>query len=497
MKRFLLFVALVILAVYGVSRWNGRRHAPETFTPVATAQVDLKNLQMLSALNREYTELVRAVVPSVVSVTTSRRVAVPQVVDPFEFFFGQRRGAPAPREQVRNSLGSGVIVSREGHILTNNHVVANVDEVRVWLSDGRDFPARVIGTDPATDIAVLKVDAPNIVALPLIPDSDQVGPGSIVFAIGNPFGLRETVTQGIISATGRQVSDETSNEFFQTDTAINPGNSGGPLVNVRGEVIGINSAIGNFSGSGTWQGVGFAIPANVARRAMESIIRTGRVVRGYLGVIIQDLTPELADQFGVPGQTGALVGNISPGSPAEKAGLKPGDIVTAFNGKPVKSIRDLFRDVSETAVNSRVEIRFLRDKKPQTVTATIAEQPAGFTAGGATPPGTIPQTPTPPPTPGTLPAGNPLAGIEVAPIPAERRAEFPPNTRGVMVTEVDPAAPAANSLQPGDVIEEIVRQPVENPADFARIARSLQTGQRAMLSICRGKMRAFVVVPSK
>ena len=495
MKRFLLFVALVILAVYGVSRWNGQRSMPETFTPVSTVQVDLKDSQVLTALNREYTELVQAVVPSVVSITTSRRVAVPQVVDPFEFFFGQRRGQSAPREQVRNSLGSGVIVSKEGHILTNNHVVASVDEIRVWLHDGRDFPAKVIGTDPVTDVAVLKIDAPGIRPLPL-GDSDSVKVGSVVFAIGNPFGLRETVTQGIISATGRQVSDENSNEFFQTDTAINPGNSGGPLVNVRGEIVGINSAIGNFSGSGTWQGVGFAIPANAARRAMESLVKTGHVVRGYLGVVIQDLTPELADQFGVPGQTGALVGTVTPGSPAEKAGLKPGDIVTAFNGKPIKDIRDLFRQVSGMPINSKVEIRFLRDKKPQTVTAEIAEQPAGFSAGAGTPPqGNAPQGPTPPS--GELPANNPLAGIDVTGIPADHRSEYPPNTRGVMVTEVDPGSPAAGSVQPGDVIEEIARQPVETPADFARIARTLQPGQRTMLSICHGKLRSFVVVPGR
>ena len=489
MKRFLIFVALVVLAVFGISRWNGQRRAPETFTPVSTAQIDLKDVQSLTALNREYTELVKAVVPSVVSITTIRRVSVPQVLDPLEYFFGQRRGQPVPRERVQNSLGSGVIVSKEGHILTNNHVVANMDEVKVWLHDGRDFPAKVIGTDPVTDIAVLKIDAPGIRPLPL-GDSDQVSVGSIVFAIGNPFGLRETVTQGIISATGRQVSDENSNEFFQTDTAINPGNSGGPLVNIRGEIIGINSAIGNFSGSGTWQGVGFAIPANAARHAMDSIVRTGRVVRGYLGVVIQDITPELAEQFGIPGQTGALIGSTTPGSPADKAGLKAGDVVTAFNGKPIKDIRDLFRQVSSTPLNSKVEIRFLRDKKPQTVTATIAEQPAGYSAG-AQPPSANP----PPAQPqGVLPQENPLAGIDVVAIPPDRRSSYPDNVRGVMVTGIEPGSSAENRLQPGDAIEEVARQPVESPADFARVARTIQPGQRVMLSVARGRLRSFVVL---
>jgi len=484
MKRFLLFVVVVSLAVYGVSRWNGHRRVPETFTPVATAQIDLKDVQVLEALDRESTRLVQAVVPSVVSVTTTRRIAAPQVIDPFDFFL--RR----PRERVQNSLGSGVIVSKEGHILTNNHVVANMDEVRVWLNDGRDFPAKVIGTDPATDIAVLKIDATGIRPLPL-GNSDDVRVGSVVFAIGNPFGLRESVTKGIISATGRVVSDESSNEFFQTDTTINPGNSGGPLINVRGEIVGINSAIGNFSGSGTWQGVGFAIPANSARMAMESIIKTGRVVRGYLGVVIQELTPELAAQFGISGQTGALVGSITPGSPADKAGLKAGDVVTAFNGKPIATIRDLFRQASSTPVNSKVEIRFLRDKKPQTVTATIAEQPANFSAG-AVPPG--PATPSPTP-PATLSQDNPLFGIETAPIPASRMPDFPANIHGVIVAGIDPASPASSSLQPGDVIEEIARQPVGAPADFDRIARSLPPGKPVMLSVARGKLRLFVVVP--
>ena len=490
MKRFLLFVAMVVLAVYGVSRWNGQRRTPETFTPVSTAQIDLKNVQGLESLNREYTELVKAVVPSVVSITTTRRIAVPQLLDPYDFFFGQRRGQPVPRERVQNSLGSGVIVSKEGHILTNNHVVANMDEVKVWLNDGRDFPAKVIGTDPVTDIAVLKIDAPGIRPLPL-GDSDKVDVGSLVFAIGNPFGLRETVTQGIISATGRQVSDENSNEFFQTDTAINPGNSGGPLVNIRGEIIGINSAIGNFSGSGTWQGVGFAIPANAARHALESIVRTGHVVRGYLGVVIQDLTPELAEQFGVPGQVGALIGSTTPGSPSDKAGLKAGDVITAFNGKPIKDVRELFRHVSSTPVGAKVEVRFLRDKKPQTVTATIAEQPAGYNMGSV--PGSNPPSPQPPPS-GALPPENPLAGIDVAAIPPDRRASYPDNVRGVMVTGVEPGSAADSRLQPGDVIEEIARQSVESTADFARIARSLQPGQRVMLSVARGKLRSFVVL---
>lgn len=486
MKRFLIFVIVVILALFAISHWNQQRRVPDTFTPATAPKIDLKDTQVLAALDAEYTNLVHAVVPSVVSVLTSRKVETPQMIDPFELFFG-RRFRRLPQEQIQNSLGSGVIVSKEGHILTNNHVVANMDEVNVQLADGRKFPAKVIGTDEQTDIAVLKIDATGITPL-VIGDSDNVKPGSIVFAIGNPFGLQETVTQGIISATGRQVSDESGNEFFQTDTAINPGNSGGPLVNLRGEIIGINSAIGNYSGSGTWQGVGFAIPSNVARRAMESIIKTGHVVRGYLGVIIQELTPELADQFGVPNQTGVLISGVTPGSPAQKAGLQKGDIVTAFNGKPVKSIRDLLRQVSSVPVGSQAEIQILRNKQEQKITATIQEMPANYGTSQA-----LPQQQQSPQQPGVS-EENPLAGVDVTEIPSGARSQLPENVKGVMVAQVDPNSPAASALQPGDVIEEIARQPVDSVADFSRIARSLPAGRRVMLSICRGKLRSFVLI---
>ncbi|MEI6560976.1 MAG: trypsin-like peptidase domain-containing protein [Verrucomicrobiota bacterium] len=381
MKRFLLFVILVALGLLGVSRWNQHRRAPESYTPANVAQLHLGETPALAALDAETTRLVQTVVPAVVSITTSRKVSAPQIVDPFEFFFGRRRGQPAPQQAIKNSLGSGVIVSREGHILTNFHVVANVDEVLVQLNDGRaPFPARLIGGDEATDIAVIKIDVKGLPCLPL-GDSDTVKVGQLVFAVGNPFGLQETVTKGIISATGR-VTDEYGIEYFQTEAVINPGNSGGPLINIRGEIIGINTAIGNYSGSGTWQGVGFAIPSNIVRRSLEGILKTGRVARGYLGVAIDPLTPELAEQFGLPGQTGGVVvRSITPGSPAQKAGLQPGDVLVAINGKPIQGARDLVRQIASAAVGSKVEIKVIRDKQEQTLTVTIEEQPAGFKIG--------------------------------------------------------------------------------------------------------------------
>ena len=496
MKRFLLFVMLVALVLLGISRWNQRRSAPSSFTPATTPELHLGNTPALAAIDAETSRLLEAVVPAVVSITTSRKVPAPQIIDPFEFFFGRRRAQPAPQESVKNSLGSGVIISKEGHILTNFHVVANVDEVLVQLNDGRaPFPARLVGGDEATDIAVIKIDAKNLRYLPL-GDSDSVKVGQLVFAIGNPFGLQETVTKGIISATGR-VTDEYGIEYFQTEAVINPGNSGGPLINIRGEIIGINTAIGNYSGSGTWQGVGFAIPSNIIRRSLEGILKTGRVARGYLGVSIDPLTPELAEQFGLPGQTGVLVRSITPGSPAQKGGLQPGDILVAINGKPIKGARDLVRQIASASVGSKVEIKTLRDKQEQIIPITIEEQPAGFKIG---PPPQQPQPtpqPQPPQQPGAVVPVNPLAGITVANIPQEHLPDYPDNVQGVWVTKVDPKAPAANVLQSGDVIEQINGQPVVSPGDFGKVAEALQPSRPVLLGIARGKVRSFVIIQSQ
>jgi len=484
MKRFILFVILVALTLLAISKWNQRRGTPETFTP-ATAP-NLGEMPVLAALDQETSRLLQTVIPSVVSITTSRKVQAPQIIDPFEYFFGRRRAVP--QEAVKNSLGSGVIVSKEGHILTNYHVVANVDEVLVQLNDGRaPFPARFIGGDEASDIAVIKIDARGLTPLPL-GDSDNVKVGQLVFAVGNPFGLQETVTKGIISATKR-VTDESNNEFFQTEAVINPGNSGGPLVNIHGEIIGINTAIGNYSGSGTWQGVGFAIPSNTARHALEAIIKTGRVVRGYLGVAIDPLTAELAEQLGLPGQIGVLVRSITPGSPAEKAGLAPGDILTAFNGKPIDSARGLVRQVAATPLGSKAEIKAIRNKKEQTFRVTIEEPPAGFQIGKS-----VPRTPALPP-PGSVQPGNPLSDISVTAIPQDQLANYPENVQGVFVSTVG-TAELVRFLQPGDVIEQLNGQPVSTPEEFRKAAAALKPGKIVILSLARGKIRSYVAIPA-
>jgi len=373
MRRFIVFVLVVAVCVFGLYRWTENRsldHLPEKFTPAAGPKLDYDDVHVLAAMEEEYTRLVQAVVPSVVSITATKRVEAPAVEDPFELFFGRRFRVPRKTEEMR-SLGSGVIVSKEGHIVTNQHVVADVDEVRIRMADGQEAPARIIGSDATTDIAVLKVTGIKVTPLAFA-DSDKVKVGQRVIAVGNPFGFDETVTQGIISAKGRSMEDSV-NDFFQTDAAINPGNSGGPLVDLRGEIIGINSSVYAGLGSGSRQGLGFAIPANTARRALEAIIKNGRVPHGYLGVMVP--SPELAARLGLPETDGAYVYNITPDSPADKAGIRKGDIVRSIGHHAVHGFSDLRSQIAGLETGSEVTIGIQRGSESVTVTAKIAEQP--------------------------------------------------------------------------------------------------------------------------
>jgi serine protease Do len=273
------------------------------------------------------------------------------------------------------SLGSGVIVSKEGHILTNHHVIAGMTEIRVQLTDGRNLAAALIGSDPATDIAVLRIDAPNIEPLAL-GESDGLRVGQQVFAIGNPYGLEETVTRGIVSAKGRHTASDSSIEYVQHDAAVNEGNSGGPLLNVRGEIVGINSAI--FSRTGGWQGISFAIPANSARRVLEGIVKRGRMVRSYLGVVMQEVSPALARNLGLPDLEGAIVTEVAPDSPAARAGLQPGDVIRTFNGKRVAGVQPLRQMIAGTEVGQEVQVGFLRAGTAAKVTAKLTEMPPEY-----------------------------------------------------------------------------------------------------------------------
>jgi serine protease Do len=374
-RRLLLLLVVGILVGYAWWRHEHRdvRRVAEKFTPLVSPKLSLDDVKVLAAIDAEYTRLVQSVVPSVVSITSSRTVTQLAPLTIEDLLTGRQRTQRAKS----TSLGSGVIVSKEGHILTNHHVIAGMTEVRVQLTDGRNLAAALIGSDPATDIAVLRIDAPGIEPLPL-GDSDVLRVGQQVFAVGNPYGLDESVTRGIVSAKGRQMSSDSAIEHIQHDAAVNQGNSGGPLLNVRGEIIGINSQI--FSRTGGWQGISFAIPSNTARRVLDGIIKRGRMVRSYLGVVMQEITPVLAKNFGLADAEGAIITEVAPDSPAARCGLLPGDVVRMVNGKRVKGMQQLRQIIASTEVGQELEIGFIRGGAEAKVKAKIVEMPAALSS---------------------------------------------------------------------------------------------------------------------
>ncbi|OLD88479.1 MAG: hypothetical protein AUG81_06380, partial [Verrucomicrobia bacterium 13_1_20CM_4_54_11] len=386
--KFLLFVLLVsagISLLYdyrlkhgGLNLPSGRK--PEKYTLASNPSVDPKQVPSLEALNRERRALVKSVIPSVVAVKTSKKVGIRREygLDPFEFFFQNRRQFRSPRDEtlVQNSLGSGVIVTNEGHIITNSHVVTDregnqVDQIEVQLSDGQTKKARLVGADSEVDLAVLKIDDPSAKPLKLA-DSDTVQPGDFVLAIGNPFGFEETVTDGIISSKGRPNRTDFFGDLIQTNAAINPGNSGGPLINLRGEVIGINTAIASTTGGS--QGIGFAIPSNTVRTALESLLKQGRIIRGYLGIQSRAIQP---DETSLD-TDGVTVAEVMPGSPAAQAGVQPGDVIRKFDGREVKNFTALRTFVAQTPLNKQVELDIVRAGKPVKMTTQIKEQPIDY-----------------------------------------------------------------------------------------------------------------------
>src|SRR5437016_3382799 len=446
--KFFAFVALLSLAIsalYDYRLKHGglstlQRTTPEKYTLASSPNVDPKQVASLEALNRERRALVSAVVPSVVAVKTTKKIAIERQnqLDPFGFFFRRPRGFQNPNDAalVQNSLGSGVIVTNEGHIITNNHVVDQVDEIEVQLSDGRTEKARLIGADDQVDLAVLKIDNSGVKPLKLA-DSDTVQAGDFVLAIGNPFGFDETVTDGIVSSKGRPNRADVFGDLIQTNAAINPGNSGGPLINLRGEVVGINTAI--ISRSGGSQGIGFAIPSNTVRTALESLLKKGRIIRGYLG--IQMRVPQAGQPALSPGEP-VVVDEIVPGSPAEEAHLQKGDVIKKLDGHEVKNFTDLRNLVSQADLNKKVELEIVRGGKPMTVATQIKEQPAGYLSGRATP-----QQPRPRQSPGEEErTGSVLGGIHVGELIPDlaRQLDLPRGIHGVVVTNVDPDSGVAD-----------------------------------------------------
>jgi serine protease Do len=498
--KFLLFVLLVsagISLLYdyrlkhgGLNLPSGRK--PEKYTLASNPSVDPKQVPSLEALNRERRALVKSVIPSVVAVKTSKKVGIRREygLDPFDFFFGGSRRSRNPRDEalVQNSLGSGVIVTNEGHIITNNHVVDQVDEIEVQLSDGRTTKARLVGADEQLDLAVLKIEVPGVQPLKLA-DSDTVQPGDSVLAIGNPFGLQETVTDGIISWKGQPNNTDFRGDLLQTNAAINPGNSGGPLINVRGEVVGINEQI--VSSSGGSQGIGFAIPSNTVRTALESVLKHGRIIRGYLGIVSRALQ---AGQQRATDNEGVVVEEVMPGSPAAQAQLRPGDIIRKFNGRDVKNMVALKNMVGQTELEKNVELEIMRNGKPLKVTTQIKEQPIDYQSARVSPK----RAPSQPQAPGPSndqETSRPLASIHVEELTPEtaRQLDLPANVQGVLVTGVDPDSGVAE-LQKGDVIEEINQQPVTSVVDYNKIAASLDPSQPQVLSVCRHRIRSFLVL---
>jgi serine protease Do len=503
--KFLLFVLLVsagISLLYdyrlkhgGLNLPSGRK--PEKYTLASNPSVDSKRVASLEALNRERRALVKSVIPSVVAVKTSKKIGVRREyqLDPFEFFFRNRPQFRSPRDEmlVQNSLGSGAIVTNEGHIITNSHVVTDregnsVDEIEVQLSDGQTKKARLVGSDSQVDLAVLKIDNPGVKPLKLA-DSDTVQPGDFVLAIGNPFGFEETVTDGIISSKGRPNRTDFFGDLIQTNAAINPGNSGGPLINLRGEVIGINTAIASTTGGS--QGVGFAIPSNTVRTALESLLKQGRIIRGYLGVQTRALQPDEPSSE----TEGVTVADVMPGSPAAQAGLQPGDVIRKFDGRDVNNFNVLRTLVAQTQLNKQVELEIIRYGKPLKVTTQIKEQPIDYQTSGVSPRRNQPQPQRPGQPNDQEAAAGPLASIHVEELTPEmaRQLDLPSNVRGVLVNGVDPDSGAAE-LKKGDVIEEINQQRVTSVSDYNKIAASLDPNQPQVLSVCRHRMRSFLVL---
>lgn len=471
-----------ILAI-GLKNWTGRDvfGAPKLAVNVARdpAPVSLGNF------TNGFASVLKPALPAVVNIHSSKVVKnrpqqmMPFFNDPmFRQFFGPQFSPEQPQAEREQSLGSGVIITSDGTIVTNNHVIDGATDIKVDLSDKREFKAKLIGTDANTDIAVLKIDATDLPTLTL-GDSSKLKVGDVIFAIGDPFGVGETATMGIVGATGRNnLGIENYEDFIQTDAAINPGNSGGAMIDLHGDLIGINTAILAGGGGGN-QGIGFAIPINMARSVMDQIVSHGKVVRGYLGIQIQELTPDLAKQFGITQRGGALVGQVEQDTPAAKAGLKRGDVIVSLNGQPVASDRDLRLRISQTAPGTSVKLGVSRDGKVQDFNVTLGELPEKVAQAGG----------------GNESAPGGLQGLEVQNLTPDlaQQLQLPAGTKGVVVSEVDPSSPAAGELNRGDVIQEVNHKPVSNVEEY-RQAIAAAGNQPVLLLVNRGGGTQYVVI---
>jgi len=472
-----------ITAQTGNSGFRGLPVSPSKVSADSGADI----ASQVSFLNG-FAPVAKKVLPAVVNIASSKIVRTPEESSPFfsDPFFRRFFGDDfrMPREQRQRSLGSGVIVNADGYLLTNNHVVAGAEEIKISLADKREFKGRIVGTDPKTDVAVVKIEARG---LPIVAlgDSSRTQVGDFALAVGNPFGIGQTVTMGIVSATGRGgLGIEDYEDFIQTDAAVNPGNSGGALVNVRGELIGINTAIVSGGGGGN-QGVGFAVPVNMAHSVMEEILKHGKVIRGWLGVSIQPVTPEIAKAFGLAGEPrGALVADVTKNSPAERGGVVKGDIILELNGAKVADSQEFRLKIAMLAPGTMVKLKLLRDRQEREASVTLAESPTRSEAEG----GVAGQA-----------APAPRLGISVDSLTPQiaRELGLSADTRGVVVTDVNPGSRAEEGgLRRGDVIQEVDRKPISTPEQFQRAIQ--QSGnQSVLLLINRGGDHLYVVIPSR
>lgn len=485
------FAAVIVAAALAIGGLAGQMaKGGPVYTVAAAAPADVgANVGLVTS----FAPVVKAATPSVVNIWSSKVVqtrgnesAEPLLKDPFfRQFFGNMFGQlQVPRERRERSLGSGVIVSPDGYILTNYHVVESANDVKVSLNDRREFPARVIGTDSKTDLAVIKIDQTNLEPIKL-GDSSKVQVGDIALAIGNPFGIGRTVTMGVVSAVGRGgLGIEEYEDFIQTDAAINPGNSGGALIDTSGNLIGVNTAILS-GGSGGNQGIGFAVPVNMARNVMDQIVKTGKVSRAYLGVSIQEVTPDIATTFKLNGLQGALIGEVAKGSPAERAGLHPGDVVTQLDGNPLPDSRALQLAIAQMQPGRTVRLTVIRDGKQSEISATLEEQKQDQIKSDDSENDESKSSPA-------------LDGVEVANLTPEiaRELQLPTDTKGVVLSEVAPGSAAAEvGLSRGDVVMEVNRKPVSSVNQFEQFVRESKN-QSIVLFVNHEGRTTYVVIPA-
>jgi len=467
---FALGLGVLILLLGGAMGFLAKGDAKGNSTP--TNNTPAPAVIAVDQLSDAFENVAKLVQPGVVNISTEQIIHnTGMLQDPFGEMFGENspfRSFRQPRDMKQKSLGSGFVVDSQGYIITNNHVVDDATKIKVKLQDGREFDGTVVGTDPQTDLAVIKVKASNLPTLRLA-SSDRVKVGQWVLAFGSPFGLEQTMTAGIISAKGREIGAGNYDNFLQTDAAINPGNSGGPLVNLAGEVVGINTII--FSQSGGFQGVGMAIPATMADRVYSQLIKNGKVTRGWLGVNLQDLTPELAKSFGLPNTNGVLISQAQPDSPAAKAGIHAGDIILDFNGVETKTPRDLAIAVADAKIGAPSKIKLMREGKQINLDVSIGQKPAeraeNVQSEGKT--------------------QRAKLGLTVEDIDQEAARQLKLSSPGgVLVTEVQPGSPAEEGgVQPGDVIRSINHKPVNNASDLQSAAKDLKSGSTVLLNIIR------------